>query len=59
MTRRLLATAAAAAVLCGAGASLAPAHAGNNGGRMCIGTSDDRRPGYMQGICLDEPLPRL
>ncbi|HEU0132602.1 MAG TPA: hypothetical protein VFQ85_16580 [Mycobacteriales bacterium] len=59
MTRRLIAATAVASALCGLGAAFAPAHAGNNGGRLCIGTTDDRRPGYMQGICLDEPLPRL
>jgi hypothetical protein len=55
MTRRLLAAASLAAVIGGFGVAALPAHAdADDHGYICVGMNDKKKPGYMDGICLDQ-----
>jgi hypothetical protein len=54
MTRRLLAATTLVVACAGFSAALVvPASAGTpEGGYICIGTTDRRTPGYLDGVCL-------
>jgi hypothetical protein len=53
MIRRTAAVLSLAAVVGGVVATAAPAHASDNSGYICIGTTDRRYPGMADGLCLD------
>jgi hypothetical protein len=58
MIRRLVAAVGLVTVFAGLSGALAtPANAGENDNRLCIGTQDERTPGYGHAVCLTDFLP--